>query len=69
MKRAKYKVITSKNGFQELEETVSRHLNQGWKPIGGIAFNNGFPYQAMAKVEDVKPLTANQAMQVIDNLT
>lgn len=69
MKRATYKIITSKNGFQELEDKVSRHLNQGWKPIGGIAFNAGYPYQAMAKIEEVKPLTANQAMQVIDDLT
>jgi hypothetical protein len=54
MKKATYKVVGGTNGFQEMEAEVSKMLNQGWKPIGGIAFNNGYPYQAMAKVTDTK---------------
>ncbi len=50
MKKAEYKVATSTNGFVELEETVSKMLNEGWKPVGGINFNAGYPYQAMARV-------------------
>ena len=42
-----YKIITSKSGFKELEDEISLLINKGWKPIGGIAFNQGFPYQAM----------------------
>jgi hypothetical protein len=44
-----YIVLTGiNNGIPELEDKVTNHLNQGWKPIGGIAFNQGYPYQAMA---------------------
>lgn len=53
MKKAEYKVATSTNGFLELEETVSKMLNEGWKPVGGINFNSGYPYQAMARVVSV----------------
>ena len=38
----------SKEGIKELEEKVTSHLKKGWKPVGGIAFNIGYPYQAMA---------------------
>lgn len=84
MKKAEYKIVNGKSGFPELEENVSKMLNQGWKPVGGIAFNAGFPYQAMAKVITAKhesenkiktqdtlrnPVGANTAMRAIDNLT
>lgn len=80
MKKAKYKVIGSSNGLPELEEKVSQLLNEGWKPIGGIAFNHGYPYQAMGKVEEEKKMakeskeegrarTANEAMRELDQLT
>lgn len=50
IKRYQYKIITSTNGFAELEQQVSKMLNQGWKPLGGLAFNQGHPYQALAKL-------------------
>lgn len=85
-KKIIYKVVVSNNGFEDFEAKVSEKLNDGWKAIGGIAFNYNFPYQAMAKVVDVseetgtkaataespqtqKPLTANEAMRRLDNLT
>ena len=46
-----YKVIHSENGIKGLETAVSKYLSDGWKPIGGIAFNQGYPYQAIAKVK------------------
>lgn len=79
-----YKVVTSKSGFKELEDEISLLINDGWKPIGGIAFNLGFPYQAMVgKTEnnnksqkDKKTLPRSKqpngvvdAMKKIDELT
>lgn len=81
MKKAQYKVIVSDKGFDDFEEKVSKMLNEGWKPVGGIAFNHSYPHQAMAKVVDVeqepkaitkqtaKALTANEAMKRLDDLT
>jgi hypothetical protein len=80
-KQYQYKVIGSPNGFPDLEQKNSTMLNQGWKPIGGIAFNQGHPYQAMAKLVDTtatpktttetkpRPKTFNEAMKDIDELT
>lgn len=42
-----YRVITSENGIKELESKISVLLNQGWKLVGGISFNHGYPYQAV----------------------
>ena len=42
-----YRVITSENGIKELESKISVLLNQGWKLVGGISFNHGYPYQAL----------------------
>jgi hypothetical protein len=85
MKKAEYKVASGAAGFKELEETVSKMLNEGWKPVGGIGFNAGFPYQAMARVVTVsalrdsvppqleeegnKPVGAQAAMRRVDELT
>lgn len=81
MKTAQYKVVVSDKGFTDFEEKVSKMLNEGWKPVGGIAFNHSYPHQAMAKIVDAeqkqeaiakpenKALTANQAMKRIDDLT
>lgn len=52
VKKIIYKVVVSNNGFEDFEAKVSEKLNQGWKPIGGIAFNYNSPYQAMAKIFD-----------------
>ncbi len=49
-KKYSYKIITSTSGFKELEDNVNEALNNGWKPIGGIAFNSGYSYQAVAKI-------------------
>ncbi len=84
-KQYQYKIVGSPNGFPELEQKISAMLNQGWKPIGGIAFNQGHPYQAMAKLIDTtaatkktteastetkpSPKTFNEAMKDIDELT
>lgn len=84
-KQYQYKIVGSPNGFPELEQKISAMLNQGWKPIGGIAFNQGHPYQAMAKLVDTsavpkatiqvsaetkpRPKTFNEAMKDIDDLT
>lgn len=75
MKRYTYKVCGSTTGFKGLEEEVSAMLNDGWKPIGGIAFNAGYPYQAMAKIIDTeekptpKAADANTAMRKLDEIT
>lgn len=50
MKKIEYKIIVSDKGFDDFEAKVSAKLNDGWKPIGGIAFNHSYPHQAMAKV-------------------
>lgn len=81
MKKAEYKVVTSTTGLPDLEKAVTKLLNEGWKPLGGIAFNQGYPYQAVARfvqvkpstkpenaVEKSQPLTANQAMAVLDEI-
>lgn len=80
MKRAEYKIVSGAKGFEEMEKRVSEMLNQGWKPIGGIGFNAGYAYQAMARVttqpepqktEEEKPKArgAQDAMRAIDQLT
>ncbi len=51
-----YKILTSETGLKDLEKTVKEHLNKGWKPLGGIAFNHGYPYQAVGKVSSKKKL-------------
>lgn len=63
MKKLVYKVVVSDKGFEDFEAKVSEMLNQGWKPIGGIAFNHSYPHQAMAKVVDTadkKPTSENK---------
>jgi hypothetical protein len=54
MKKAEYKIIVSDKGFDDFEAKVSEKLNEGWKPVGGIAFNHSYPHQAMARVIDVE---------------
>ena len=45
-----YKVLHGSYGFPAFEKEVSKHLNSGWKTIGGMVFNQGYPYQAVAKM-------------------
>lgn len=72
MKKAEYKVAIGKQDIKSLETKVSEMLNDGWKPIGGIALEAGIAYQAMARVisiNDETKLTANQAMRELDKIT
>jgi hypothetical protein len=87
LKSLEYKIVVGDTGFAELERKISSMLNEGWKPIGGLAFNNGFAHQAMARVKDEskyslkerieiansenekKPLTANEAIKRLNDLT
>jgi len=63
-KRYQYKIISSSNGFPELEKKVSKMMDDGWKPVGGLTFNMNAPYQAMARqveistVRPAKPVTS-----------
>lgn len=83
MRKIEYKVCGGTNGIIELEREVSSLLNKRWKPVGGITFYAGFPYQALARVAEIsekrdkpkatKPkvdrLKANSAMRKLDDLT
>ncbi|WP_096085890.1 DUF1737 domain-containing protein [Agaribacterium haliotis] len=82
MKRALYKVVGGKPSLPEFEEEVAKHLNDGWKPVGGVAFNASFAYQALAKVTNESPIgsaykeekseaksTTAEAMRRVDDLT
>lgn len=80
MKRIEYKIVIGDKGFKNLEDEISNLMTEGWKTIGGLAFNAGFAYQAIAKTIDVKEVEkketnkntvigASQAMKMIDDLT
>ena len=85
MKKAEYKVVSGPEGLPQLEARVNELLNKGWKPIGGISFNAGYPYQAVARVVTVSSTTEHQlsktkpktsklkgaqdAMRLVDELT
>tara|TARA_R110001583_G_scaffold28946_1_gene102301 strand:+ start:447 stop:719 length:273 start_codon:yes stop_codon:yes gene_type:complete len=47
---AEYKLVKDTHKLEKLEQIVSEMIANGWKPVGGIAFNNGFAYQAMARL-------------------
>lgn len=84
-RKYQYKVIGSSRGFPEIEKKIGIMMDSGWKPVGGIAFNMGVPYQAMARQVEVKtirpaenkaaqkqqpqPKTFNQILKDIDDLT
>ena len=78
MKKLKYELVIGKSGFEAFCKEVSERLNQGWKPIGGVAFNAGFAYQSIAKLIDIeeekpepkaKKLGASEAMRQLDQMT
>lgn len=73
MKRCEYKIITSEKGFEDFESKVAEKINNGWKPVGGVSFNMGFPHQAVARVYEEKTkekkLTANEGMMRLNELT
>ena len=49
-KRAEYRIIEGPNGIAELEMKVNDMLDQGWKLMGGVSFDRGCAYQAMARI-------------------
>ena len=49
-RRAEYRIIDGPNGVAELELRVNDMLDRGWKLIGGLCFDRGCAYQAMARV-------------------
>ncbi|WP_299776380.1 hypothetical protein [uncultured Pseudoteredinibacter sp.] len=69
MKKKLYKVVGSATGLKGLEEAVMEKMAEGWQPIGGLAFNQGYPYQAMGKVVDpearYKPAPSDKKEQEI----
>lgn len=42
-------------------------LNEGWKPVGGVAFNNGFAYQSMAGVNDEAKSLLKERLEIENN--
>ena len=69
-----YKLIKDTAECRQIEKDVHIHMMEGWKPSGGIAFNNGIAYQALVRARQVedrkksekKILTANQAFKAMD---
>jgi hypothetical protein len=85
MKKIEYRIVSGEKGFKDFEQKVSELLNNGWKTIGGIAFNAGYAYQAVGKTvektkEELKSketeekkalrlLGAAEGMKLIDDMT
>ena len=69
-----YKLIKDTAECRQIEKDVQIHMMEGWKPSGGIAFNNGIAYQALVRARQVedrtksekKILTANQTFKAMD---
>lgn len=62
-RRHQYKVVGSSNGFPELEKKIGIMMDNGWKPVGGIAFNMNAPYQAMARQVEVTTVREPERVQ------
>ena len=76
-----YRIVTAEHGIRDLEVKISELLNKGWRPAGGITFNQGFCYQAMIgkvskkpenadvqSIEQGQQLGANEAMKRLDDI-
>jgi hypothetical protein len=48
-----YNVIQSSGGLPGLIEMVNKSIKDGWKPIGGIATDAGYFFQAIVKDENI----------------
>ena len=57
VKKAEYRIVASTNGFPELEKKVSAMLNHGWKPVGGLSFNAGYPLSSNGESSNSYPKT------------
>ena len=77
-----YRIITAQQGIKQLETKITSLINHGWEPVGGIGFNQSYPYQAMIgeiqKSEENRDkrqnstkrnLGAIEAMKRVDELT
>lgn len=62
-----YKIVAGDKGFKSLELAVSKMLNQGWECVGGVAFNNGFSYQAMIKEMEEKQYVSDEGNENMDD--
>ena len=70
MKKLVYKVIVGEKGLEDFEAQVTKKLNEGWKPLGGIQFNHGFPHQSLAKLMEISnPLTESDKSTFSSNKT
>lgn len=75
-----YRIITAEQGIKELEIKITSLINQGWRPVGGVSFNQSYTYQAMIgevlkseesreRTEKKSNLGAIGAMKRVDDLT
>ena len=69
MKKAEYKVVSGPEGLPQLEKRVNDLLNKGWKPIGGVSFNSGYPYQAVARIVTVNSDTTKYQVKTVTSGT
>ena len=42
-----YRIITTEEGIKQLETKITALINHGWEAVGGVGFNQSYPYQAM----------------------
>lgn len=42
-----YRIITAEEGIKQLETKITALINHGWEAVGGVGFNQSYPYQAM----------------------
>jgi hypothetical protein len=75
-----YKILSGPSGKKELEGKITALLQMGWKPVGGVAFNMGYAYQAMIgempsrktpeKIEETpeqkQKLTFNEVLKLLE---
>ncbi len=47
-----FNLKTKKYGIELLIDEVNAAIKSGWRPIGGIVFNQGSCYQAMIKEDE-----------------
>lgn len=47
-----YAIVSSISAVEKLEEKVNEEIEQGWKPMGGVALYDSVACQAMVKEDD-----------------
>jgi hypothetical protein len=55
-----YDVCQSSGGLPGLIELVNRYIKAGWKPLGGVATDAGYFFQAIYKDEPVEAPKATE---------